>query len=610
MRQELWIDGQCVDLNADTSITLEWVSGLFQDIGSVNLSRSYTIRLPRTARNLRIFDDPGNPSHDSQGARRYLTARYIRNGVDLLGDARAYVSGITPEAIEIGLLWNIASGLLEWRGSGKSLNDIEHLPTLQWVGADNVPDYTNGYFAKYYSGLTASYPTVNAAPHPSVSFWDLFVAIFDEANIPWWGYIDDEANEIDSLYRTKILCDGHRPSLAMEIASGSSAASASAYDGISFDNWTHGWDPIVREYAGYDGFEVGDNASIRIIINFKNCLDGYSIGETPIKVVGVMTDEGIADATTLAEYYFDTDAEGVEHCSVDDVVDFSGFTTFRIDFSGAPASRLLSLPAYDETLPAFSVSHVHESIVISQQNQFPVAENLPDMTQVDFIKGACALLGLASIVTASGRLTFIEYSRLLDTSRATDWTGKVAGDPESITMSAEGFAQRNYIKYTEDVEIRPSSPDAVITVDDETITSSRDMFKLPFAASNGRVAEHYRVTSEFDKETLVTTYEVEDIEIKPRIFVWETDSSGNACLTFPDYLKSDALVAKYYGVFQEIVRKPVVINALIRLHEIDLAQLDLTRPVYLRQYGHYYFIMKIQTSDTDLCKVELLQIPA
>ena len=68
------------------------------------------------------------------------------------------------------------------------------------------------------------------------------------------------------------------------------------------------------------------------------------------------------------------------------------------------------------------------------------------------------------------------------------------------------------------------------------------------------------------------------------------------------------LVETNYSALQKVVRTPVAITLNARLSELDLAQLDLTRPVYLGQYGHYYSILKIQTSDTDLCKLELLQI--
>lgn len=608
MRQELWIDGQRMDLSADTVITLEWVSGLFEDIGSIQMSRSYTIRLPKTARNLRILDDPGNPAYLSSKTRRYLDAQYHRNGIDLLGPAKAYVMSVEPDGIEVGLLWRTVDGLLEWKESGKKLSDLTSLPTLTWVGSDGWPDYTREYFAKYVSGLGSySFPTVNAAPHPSVQFWELFARIFAEAGVRWDGYVDDEQNELGSLYYTKLLCGTHRPDRAMEIASGSYAASANAYNiqdegkGIAFNDWTHGWDPIVHEYAGYDGFEVGENKKVRVVVNLRNDLSDYTIGfDEPIRITDSFGE-------TIAEYYFETDADGIEHCSADEELDLSGYDVFEVRFGGAKPNAAHPLSAYDPTLPAFSVMHVHEHIRIDQQNQFPVAENLPDMTQVDFIKGACALLGLVPIVTPDRVLKFVQYSAILDTAGAQDWTRKVSGELERVELSRDGLARRNYIRWAEDVRVKPS-PDAAIVTEDDTIAESMDLYKLPFAASNERIAEHYKITSEFNDETLVTTYEAEDIDIKPRVFVWAYDSTGERYLAFPEYLKGAGLVAKYYSRFQDITRKPVVIEVLVRLNELDLVALDFTKPVYLAQTGQYYAVKTVQADDSDLCKVELIQI--
>lgn len=608
MTHELIINGQAVDIEG-IDITLEYVSGLFQDIGSIHLSRSYTISLPKTRRNLAILDDPGNPSYDSGAVRRYLDANYYRNGVDLLGKAKAYIIGTTATSIEIGLLWRVVDGLLEWRESGKKLSDLTTLPTLTWVGSDGEPDYTGNYFARYYSGLGSyTYPTVNAASHPSVQFFELFQRIFTEAGVRWDAFIDDEQTEMDSLYWAKLLCDGHRPSKAMEIESGSRAVSATAYniqgegEGIAFNDWTHGWDPIVHEYAGYDGFEVGDNKRVRVVLNLKNDLANYVIGvNEPVRITDT-------SGQSIAEYFFEIDADGVEHCSADEELDLSGYDEFEVRFGGAKPNASHPMSAYDSSLPAFSVMHVHEHIPISQQNLFPVAENLPDMTQVDFIKGACALLGIVPIVTPSRVLKFVEYGAILDLSEAQDWTGKVSGGLERVSPRRDGMARKNYIRYAEDVEVRPS-PDAVIVTEDETVAGSSDLYKLPFAASNGNVAEHYKVTSEFNDETLETTYTAEDIDIEPRVFIWQRSTSGERYLVFPESFKREGLVAKYYGRYQDAVRRPVLVEALVRLDELDLAGLDFTRPVYLAQTGRYYAVLKVQTSDTDTCKVELIQIP-
>ena len=106
--------------------------------------------------------------------------------------------------------------------------------------------------------------------------------------------------------------------------------------------------------------------------------------------------------------------------------------------------------------------------------------------------------------------------------------------------------------------------------------------------------------------------EAEDIDIEPRVMRLRVgaDASGASRyeLVFAPELYGEGLKATYYAELQEVVRVPVILTLHVRLHELDLATLDLRRPVYLRQYGHYYSIIKVQTSG-DVCKVELIQIP-
>lgn len=618
MTQELWIDGQSVDLGGDTSITLEWVSGLFEDIGSIQLSRSYTITLPKTARNLRILDDPSNPAHRSSKTRRYLDARYIRNGIDLLGSAKAYVMSTGSAGIEVGLIWRTVPGLLEWKESGKKLGALQSLPTLKWVGSNGQPDYTGQYFAKYYSGLDSyGYPTVNAAPHPSVQFWELFDSIFREAGVRWFGYADDELNEIDSLYRTKLLCDGHRPSKAMDLASGSSSSSRGYVTTdnarIAFERWSHAWDRTLSRTVYPDGRQEFATTSLvdetrkdnmYFQLSVQNQTPGsYSLLDNSIQVVGEYQDGYILKEKILADIKFEL-VNGAEVCRADLELDVKDMGIIFLRYRTAlPSDTYGGLIAFGGE--SIRVTYAHETISIANDNRYPIPDNLPDITQVDFIKGACALLGLIPVVTSDSTLKFVEYATILDPAAAADWTHKVAGDIDKVSLTEGDLARRNLIAYAEDKEVS-GDYDATIVVEDETLAESHELFKLPFGASNGSSAEHYHVTPEIEEG--VAVYNLEDVDIKPRVFVWSTDTDGSKVLDFPGYFKGAGLVAKYYQRFQDIVRTPVVIEVLVRLTEIDLVTLDFTRPVYLSQTGQYYSILKVQDDGNGFSKTTLIQI--
>ena len=210
------------------------------------------------------------------------------------------------------------------------------------------------------------------------------------------------------------------------------------------------------------------------------------------------------------------------------------------------------------------------------------------------------MYGLAPIIQ-NGKLYLYTYDELLESREAYDWTSKVDMTdraPESMSYALDSWAQENLITFQEDAAL-DFDPNGILRIDDTTLAESRNLYELPWAASMQSNAQHYKVK---DDGTL------EDVDIAPRIFETFIGIKGRS-LYFNDSMQGAGLIDTHYTALQKAIQRPVALTAHIRLHEIDLAQLDLTRPVYLGQYGQYYAILKIQTSETDLCKVELLQLP-
>jgi hypothetical protein len=325
--------------------------------------------------------------------------------------------------------------------------------------------------------------------------------------------------------------------------------------------------------------------------------------DNSIQVVGEYQDGYILKEKILADIKFEL-VNGAEVCRADLELDVKDMGTIFLRYRTAlPSDTYGGLIAFGGE--SIRVTYAHETISIANDNRYPIPDNLPDITQVDFIKGACALLGLIPVVTSDSTLKFVEYATILDPAAAADWTHKVAGDIDKVSLTEGDLARRNLIAYAEDKEVT-GDYDATIVVEDETLAESHELFKLPFGASNGSSAEHYHVTPEIEEG--VAVYNLEDVDIKPRVFVWSTDTDGSKVLDFPDYFKGAGLVAKYYQRFQDIVRTPVVIEVLVRLTEIDLVTLDFTRPVYLSQTGQYYSILKVQDDGNGFSKTTLIQI--
>lgn len=618
MTRELFIEGQSVDLAPDTDITLEYVSNIIGDLGKINLSRSYTVKIPKTARNTRILDDPGQPGHESASTRRFLTARFYKNGIDLIGPAQAYILTSTQNTYEIALVWNALEALQTLSQSSATLNDLPGLPVLTWIGENGkTPDYTGAndmsgaLFAFYNSGLGGvKYPEVETATHPSMRISNLLARIFLQSGVVY----RESAEAYERLRDLVVLAaPSHAPSRKMEVESGSSTNSVSLIrsvinntvesTGIMMESWTDGWDATHQVVHNViHEFIPGDNDTHRILLNLRApagvSLNGMRLGISAYKIEEIEGVEHTTDSEILAWFYFKEDDEGW-YLYADEELKLSGWDRYSIGvgFSGDPYSVSATLQPYDASLPMIAANRVHESIRPSDTNVFPLQGNLPDIKQWDLLKGVMAMLGLVPIIQ-SGELLLTTYDEVLNTDDAYDWTAKVdMSKGEDLNYALNNWARRNTITFKAN-DALGFEPDADLVIEDRTLSEQRKMSDLPFAASMQAEAVHYRIKDEG----------YEDIDIEPRIFRVGAGEQGQT-LQFEADMYGEGLIQAYYARLQETIRKPVSITVDIRLHEIDLAQLDLTRPVYLGQYGRYYAILKIQTSKTDLCKVELLQLP-
>jgi hypothetical protein len=173
------------------------------------------------------------------------------------------------------------------------------------------------------------------------------------------------------------------------------------------------------------------------------------------------------------------------------------------------------------------------------------------------------------------------------------------------------MAQHNYIKYKEDKNDKVISQ-ASIEVDTE-ILKENDLITLPYAASRQGYVTGIGGDTECARVPQYTKTEgkIEFRVLEPRILTAFSYLHFN--VDFPSdyssYINLDAsnLKKKYYEEYQQIMFRPVVITERFNLTEIDLRDIDFTKPIYLEQYGRYYAIITIEYQN-GISKAELLQL--
>lgn len=147
-----------MDLSEDTEIALDIKSNLFRDITKMTANTTYTINLPKTAHNMAVLQFAGKPSTSSQYPYIFHTARYFRNGLEIIHGGRASVLSV-KETIEISIYWGLFPALESLQASDLKLNELNCTKYVRFNKTNNADTYekalSEGVFYAQYETAAA-----------------------------------------------------------------------------------------------------------------------------------------------------------------------------------------------------------------------------------------------------------------------------------------------------------------------------------------------------------------------------------------------------------------------------------------------------------------------
>ena len=178
--QQLYIDGVLMDMSEDSAITLDIKSNLFRDITKMTANTTYTINLPKTAHNMALLEFAGKPSTSSKYPYIFHTARYFRNGLEIIHSGRASVLSV-KETIEISIYWGLFQALATLQSSDLKLNELNCTKHLR--------------FAK-----SNSYDTYEKAIADGVFYGRYETAVAKTSSDEWMGFDQNVGGNSDTTY--------------------------------------------------------------------------------------------------------------------------------------------------------------------------------------------------------------------------------------------------------------------------------------------------------------------------------------------------------------------------------------------------------------------------
>ena len=266
---------------------------------------------------------------------------------------------------------------------------------------------------------------------------------------------------------------------------------------------------------------------------------------------------------------------------------------------------------------------------VSYGIDYQLTINFPDVKVTEFLQWVAAITGTypRQVDNVNGKLEFVPYKQIFDNvANAVDWSNKLVrayddDAPRELGFTVDGWAQVNNYNYKKD-EQKGTFADYQITIPNVQLDEEQDVvgdiFQTTKPANNVPI---YKVNESDNQQTLLaylfpdndqTGTPLEADSQDPCVLVaqpLEVNGTNYIMGAFADslYWKNILNTSRYWDFIRSL-RKAKVLHEVFALSDYDIKTFDETIPVYLAQYGHYYAVTEIKTSDTGVCDVTLFQL--
>lgn len=633
---ELYINDILCDLSSDEVVTLLYQSPIFSSLDSIQSNRSYNIGLPPTPTNMQAIGQAARADVDADAPYVRLPAALYQDGVPLFTQGFAVVTDIA-DMINVTLTWGNADNFQPLFDS--NLRDLG--PQLEAAGEDYIEWNENSAILK-----KGSAPSGGVARYPSVAFWGIDFGMglsnpqYLHPAVDVWRilYSIQQAHGItieDSrrLYGTLEL----PPIVPMVSKNGIGSINYAFKSNIGL-NIGFGYFVVLDGHDQADIvsddkllFSTQDISQIRILIQGDDG-DGFSVkcadtqltgtsGNTlTLSIKGYTGDGGSTDLYKVSAGF--TAENPVAYFSqIDRTFEVSSFEFVRIQLTTS-----ISLYGDPQKLNGFiEIWGDYPNMTVVFPTKFPIAPNLPDISQGDFILALMSMNGLFAYAdkNSPNTIKLISIDDIIanvQNNDIIDWSDRVILNdihrvemPDASAFTIDDLAQSNILDYDNDDDVKTDTH-GTITIRNENIEKETELVSLPFSASENIITSGVNCA-------LIPIYEDDGkgganySECSPRILTWKDDQTYNSYAIctgrFDPWMKfggENGIVKTRYASYQKVVDHLRIITVRAKLTALDLYNLDYTKPVYIAQFGQIFAIYSVETGEDGICDCQLLKL--
>lgn len=180
---------------------------------------------------------------------------------------------------------------------------------------------------------------------------------------------------------------------------------------------------------------------------------------------------------------------------------------------------------------------------------------------------------------------------------AVDWSEKLARDTETRSFALDSYAQVNTISAKE------NPADGFVdtyyfAVDNNTIEPRTEVFSLPLTSQRSRIVPYYTKNVDDDgKETWAYK------KLPSPVCIYYTADTQERTLSVADDLPA------FYKPLEDMLHEALALSAQFYLTPSDIEEFEPFTPIYLSQYGAYFYVNKIDNFIAGkLTSVELVKL--
>ena len=231
----------------------------------------------------------------------------------------------------------------------------------------------------------------------------------------------------------------------------------------------------------------------------------------------------------------------------------------------------------------------HENEYAESYGKMNIAANLGYKNALELYRALMQAFGLIAHYDArNGLLTYQLADVRANVENALDWSDKLVSSADE--HHASGYAQETTYAMEKDSEVDVQRS-YVLRIADNTLDATKSVAVSLMSGSKKSGFRWYRETESGNQW--------QDLKYPYLVAMVDGQITFDAPLLFSGYQYIEQLA-------QDGWRE---VTADMVLSIIDISQINITRPIFLKQYGAYFYVQKIENwQNKQSCKVKLLRI--